>query len=249
MLNNQKINFVFFYIKKNEKGTTSENILHIQSEEDVSYFISSIKKNHPEANIVQCTDLKTPKINGTNMVLRENIDQTKIMEARIFLYSKLNFNTLSVFLDTDMLLLRKIPFELLIEKANVFLLKRSFNLDAEPPQKFRGQNYDEHENGTLGKLYPYIGCFVIVNKKNFWKDCYYIYKKYSNNYKFWFGDQKALSEIVSNKSYKFAFLNESDFACPPVYTIEKKPPYIIHFKGKNYKSLIKKYYHHIYGNK
>ena len=81
MLNNQKINFVFFYIKKNEKNTTSKNILHTQSEEDISYFISSIKQNHPDANIVQCTDLKTPKIDGTNMVIRENIDQSKIMEA------------------------------------------------------------------------------------------------------------------------------------------------------------------------
>ena len=246
MLNNKKINFVFFYIKKNEKGTTSENILHIQSEEDVSYFISSIKKNHPDANIVQCTDLKTPKIDGTNMILRENIDQNKIMEARIFLYSKLNFNTTSVFLDTDMLLVQKIPFKLFIDKADVFFLKRSFNLESKPPEMFRGQYYDGHVNGTLGKLYPYIGCLVIVNKNNFWKDCYNIYKKYNDNYKFWFGDQKALREIVSSENYKFAFLNESDFACPPAYIIKKRTPYIIHFKGKNYKTFIKKYYHHIY---
>ena len=216
--------------------------------EDILYFISSIKKNYPNANIVQCTDLNTPKVNGTNEVLRENIDQSKIMEARIYLYSKLNCNSISVFLDTDMLLIRKIPFERFIDKANVFLLKRSFNLEGKPPEKFRGQYYAEHANGTLGKLYPYIGCFIVVNKNNFWKDCYNIYKNYNNNYKFWFGDQKVLSEIVSTGSYKFAFLNESDFACPPPYIIEKKPPHIIHFKGKNYKSLIKKYYQHIYGN-
>ena len=121
MLNNQKINFVFFYTKKNGSSTNSDNILHTQNEEDISYFVSSIKKNHPDANIVQCTDLNTPKVDGTNMIIRENIDQNKIMEARIFLYSKLNFNTTSVFLDTDMLLVQKIPFGLFIDKAHVFL--------------------------------------------------------------------------------------------------------------------------------
>ncbi len=245
----KKINFVFFYIKKNQRNTNTENILHTQGEEDIYYFISSIKKNHPNANIVQCSDFNTPQVDGTNMILREDIDQSKIMEGRIYLYSKLNFNAMSVFLDTDMLLVRKIPFELLIEKANVFLLKRSFDLEGKLPIKFRGQYFNEHANGTLGKIYPYIGCFVIVDKKKFWKDCYNIYKKYDNNYKFWFGDQKVLNEIVNNRTYKFAFLNETDFACPPRYTIEKKPPYLIHFKGKNYKSLIKKYYNHMYGNK
>ena len=93
----------------------------------------------------------------------------------MFLYSKLNFNTTSVFLDTDMLLVQKIPFKLFIDKR-CFFVKRSFNLEEKPPEKFRGQYYNEHTNGTLGKLYPYIGCFVIINKKNFWKDCYNIYK-------------------------------------------------------------------------
>ena len=68
------------------------------------------------------------------MTIRENIDQSKIMEARMFLYSKLNFNTTSVFLDTDMLLVQKIPFKLFIDKAHVFLLKRSFNLEEKPPK-------------------------------------------------------------------------------------------------------------------
>ena len=133
---------MFFFILKDERVKNSQNILHTQDEEDISYFVSSIKKNHPDVNIVQCTDLNTPKVDGTNMILRENIDQNKMMEARIFLYSKLNFNTTSIFLDTDMLLVRKIPIESFIDKANIFLLKRSFNLEGKPPERFRGQYYE-----------------------------------------------------------------------------------------------------------
>lgn len=249
MVNENKINFVFFYIKKNEKKITSTTVIHKQNEEDISYFVSSIKKNHPNSNIIQCTDLDTPKINGTDIIFREKIDQRKIMEARIFLYSKLKLNSISIYLDTDMLLVRKIPYKLFIDEADVFLLKRSFDLNANLPVLFRGQNYNEHLHEKLGEIYPYIGCFLITKNENFWKDCYNTYKNYNDNYKFWFGDQKVIKEIVEKNNYKFAFLNESDFACPPRFTNKNKPPHLIHFKGKNNKNLIKKFYHHIYFSK
>ena len=54
-----------------------------------------------------------------------------------------------------------------------------------------------------------------------------------------------LKEIVENKDFKFAFLQESEFACPPYFINEKKSPFIIHFKGKASKKLIKKYYNYI----
>ena len=124
----------------------------------------------------------------------------------------------------------------------VILLKRSFNVGSKIPEKFRGQTYKEHNSGTLGQIYPYIGCFIISNNNYFWKDCYEIYKNLDDNYKFWFGDQKVLKTIVENKKFNFAFLHESEFACPPYFIDEKKAPYIIHFKGKVTKDLIKKYY-------
>ena len=79
MDNENKLNFVFFYIKKNEKKITSKNVIHKQNEEDISYFVSSIKKNHPNSNIIQCSDLDTPKINGTNVIFRENLDNKKFV--------------------------------------------------------------------------------------------------------------------------------------------------------------------------
>ena len=102
---------------------------------------------------------------------------------RIFSYSKLNLKNTSIYLDSDMLLVRKIPFELFIDKADVFLLKRSFNLDGRPPKLFRGQIYEDHLKGTLGNIYPYIGCFIISKNNKFWKDCLKIYKRFNSRWR------------------------------------------------------------------
>ena len=236
-------NFVFFYVKN--ILSESEFVIHEHEEENLNYFIDSIKKTHPESKIIQCSDLNTPKITGVDEIFRFNIEQNKIMEGRIFSYSKLNLNEPSIYLDTDMLIIKKIPYSLFADKADIILLSRSFNLDSSIPELFRGQNFKEHSENTLGKIYPYIGCFVISNSNKFWKNCYKLYQKLDNNYKFWFGDQKILKEIVENKNFNFAFLKESEFACPPYFINEKKSPFIIHFKGKASKKLIKKYYNYI----
>ena len=244
MTNNFTIkNFVFFYV--NKTASRSDFVIHEHEEKNINYFIDSIKKNHPESKILQCTDLNSPKITGVDEVFRFNINQNKIMEGRIFAYSKLNLNEPSLYLDTDMLIIKKIPFNLFIDKAEVILLNRSFNKESLIPEVFRGQTYKEHNNGTLSQIYPYIGCFVIANNKNFWPTCYEIYKTLEDNYKFWFGDQKVLKMVVNYKKFKFAFLQESEFACPPYFIDEKKAPFVIHFKGKGTKNLIKKYYNYI----
>ena len=237
---------MFFYIQKKETDINPNNIIHSQNDEQVLYFINSIKINHPNCDIIQCTNFTTPKIDGVNKIFRHEVDQNKIMESRIYAYSKLNLESPSIFLDTDMLLIKRIPFELFIKQADVFLLKRSFDLEGKIPKIFRGQTYESHLKGTLGNLYPFIGCLVITKNKDFWRDCYSIYKKLGNNYKFWFGDQKILKEIVNKNIYKFAYLNESDFACPPHFISKIKNPFIVHFKGKKSKSLIKEFYNQIY---
>jgi hypothetical protein len=236
-------NFIFFHVKK--KNSSTEFILHEHDDQNFHYFVSSIKKYHPESKILQCTDLETPKITGVDEVFRIDVNQNKIMEARMLSYSKLNISEPSVYLDTDMLILRKLPYNLLHDKAEVILLSRSFNKDKFVPEKFRGQIYKKHNNGTLGEIYPFIGCFTISKSNDFWKTCYEMYKKLDVNYKFWFGDQKILKQIVETKKFDIAFLQESDFACPPSFISNNKTPFILHFKGKVSKKLIKKYYDYI----
>ena len=83
-------NFVFFYVKKT--NLESDLVLHEHHHENINYFISSIKKHHPESKIIQCTDLQTDIIQGVDKVFRVNVNQNKIMASRIFCYSKLNLD-------------------------------------------------------------------------------------------------------------------------------------------------------------
>ena len=48
--------------------------------------------------------------------------------------------------------------------------------------------------------------------------------------------------MVKENSYNFAFLDEKDFACPPQHLSGKNRPFIVHFKGKYNKELIRNYF-------
>ena len=103
----------------------------------------------PNSEVVK-TSLATVLINTevfsqVNEVFRNELDENKLMEGRIKCYSKLNISGPSIYLDTDMLLMRSIPFESFIDKADVFLLSRSFNKDKFLPINFRGKNFENHK--------------------------------------------------------------------------------------------------------
>jgi len=232
-------NFVFFYVeiqKTNEKFT-----VHEHKKKHIDNFLNSIRNYHPNSKIIQCTNLSTHIFSEVDEVVKYDFDTTKLMEARIKSYSKLNISEPSIYLDTDMLIMRPIPFELFIDKAEVILLNRSFDKDVSLPVRFRGCNFEKHLKGTLNEIYPYIGCFIICKTGKFWETFNKYYNNLEDKYKFWFGDQEILKKIVLENKFKFAFLQESDFACPPHHINKDIRPYIIHFKGKDSKKLIEKY--------
>ena len=70
MKKNDPNNFVFFYLKKQIRN--SKFVIHNYDEENLNYFVSSIKKFHPDSKIIQCTDFKTPKVIGVDEIFRIN---------------------------------------------------------------------------------------------------------------------------------------------------------------------------------
>ena len=109
------------------------------------------------------------------------------------------------------------------------------------PTTFRKQKFPNHKT-KIWKISIIIGCFAILKKQNFWLDCLKYYENLNENYKNWFGDQEVFKRLVEENNYKFAYLEEKNFACPPQHLSGKDRPFIIHFKGKYNKELIKKYY-------
>ena len=88
---------------------------------------------------------------------------------RLYGESKIGPDELSIYLDPDMLFMKTIPFKLFEEKADVFLLKRSFDLSNLMPTTFRELEYPDHKNKSLENVYPFIACFVILKNQNLLK--------------------------------------------------------------------------------
>ena len=84
---------------------------HIGDETDLPYMmINSIRKTNKDSRIFQLTDKKTNKIQITDDCYRFDGNENSIMKFRMEAYSKtlLNQNRFSIFLDTDMLVLKEI---------------------------------------------------------------------------------------------------------------------------------------------
>jgi len=236
-------NFIFFHI--DTKGEDLSNKHKSITRDDILYFIKSIKKHHPKSKIIHCTDMETKSFNIVDFTHRTEFDTNFLMYGKIKSFSTLQIDRTSIYLDPDMLVMKNIPVSSIEDKADVFLLKRSFNNNSLLPIEFRGLTFLKHKNKKYIDIYPYIACLVICKKESFWKECLNYFKKIEHVYKIWFGDQEILRLVVEKKIFSFGFIDESNFACPPQNLNGNTRPFIIHFKGKINKELIKKYYEYV----
>ena len=236
-------NFIFFYIdtKTNELSDKHSSI----EREGIKYFINSIKKYHPLSTITHCTDLQTKSFDGVDNIHRTEFDTNFLMYGKIKSFSTLEIKRTSIYLDPDMLIMRSIPISKIEKKADVFLLKRSFNNNATIPTIFRELKFSKHINKKYEDIYPYVACLVICKNTIFWKRCLSYFKVIENVYKIWFGDQEIFRQIVEQKKFSFGFVDEKDFACPPQNLKGNNRPFILHFKGKTNKELIQQYYKYV----
>ncbi|MDC3156827.1 hypothetical protein OA855_03405 [Pelagibacteraceae bacterium] len=236
-------NFIFFYIDTNKEELSNQ---HAKIErESIVYFIKSIKKYHPESKVIHCTDLLTKSFEQVDIIHRTEFDRNYLMLGKIKSFSTFKIEKTSVYLDPDMLLMKIMPIDKFKEKADVFLLKRSFNNNVVVPKIFRGLEFLKHKDKSYADLYPFVACLVICNNADFWIKCLSYFNQIEPIYKIWFGDQEILRKMVNNNDFKFGFIEERDFGCPPQNLSGKTRPFLIHFKGKINKDIIKKYYQYV----
>ena len=236
-------NFAFFYIDTEANKLSNKH--KSLERDDIIYFIKSIKKYHPESKIIHCTDLYTNSFSGVDLIHREKFDTNFLMYGKIKSFSALKINKTTIYLDPDMLVMKNIPIKSIEDKADVFLLKRSFNNEVNLPLNFRGLKFSNHQNKKYIDVYPYVACLVISKEEIFWKKCLDYFNKINAVYKLWFGDQEIFRLMVENKAFVFGFVEEKDFACPPQNLEGNTRPFILHFKGKTNKQIIKKYYEYV----
>ena len=156
-------NFVFFYV---DTDTDYKSNIHKSIERgNIELFIKSIKKYHPDSCVIHCTNYITKSFKNSDKVHREDFDLNDIMVGKIKCFSSLKIETTSVYLDPDMLIMKTIPIKQIENKADVFLLKRSFNLDQKIPVIFRKLKFQFHKNKLLDCLHHFILVLLSIIKK------------------------------------------------------------------------------------
>ncbi len=211
--------------------------LHVGSDIRPYFLVKSIRKFFKNAKIIQCSDLLTQQIDGVDEVLRHDGDISNLMTFRLEVFSLINIKNLSIFLDTDMLVLNEFNLDDFSE-IDAILCKRSFGLNLPINISFRGMDLSEYKNQTLGTVYPYLACFTAVRSKEFWKEANNILSFLDNKFHYWYGDQEALKKIATSNKFKISTVEEASFACLPEEINKSYSPNLIHFKGPARKSLM-----------
>jgi hypothetical protein len=158
------------------------------------------------------------------------------MRFRLEAFSSLNLEEKAIYLDTDMLVIKK--FDVDISHCDAILCKRSFDLDNLFNASFRDMDLSEYQNMTLGDVYPFLGCFTVTKSPALWKEAFNIQKSLDKKFHYWYGDQEALKIIKAKNMFNIDTVYESIFACLPEQVDKFNLPNIIHFKGAARKNFM-----------
>lgn len=222
---------------------------HIGDETDLPHMmINSIRKTNKDSRIFQLTDKNTNQIKITDDCYRFDGNKNSLMKFRMEAYSQtiLNQDRFSIFLDTDMLVLKEIKLNNLFKKSDLILCERELNANLPVNINFKDMNMREYEGKSIGEAWPYLGCFIGVNNSKSLVIMNKMYNDLEQKYKLWYGDQIILKKFALENPTTVDFVKETEYACLPINNQISKQAKIVHFKGKRLKSFMKTYYKYFF---
>lgn len=206
--------------------------------EDLSFprmLVKSIHTSNPGAEVIQCTDLITPKVDGVYRCHRIDGNRDNLMTFRLAAFSALQLDQTAIYLDTDMLVVKPFSPTSLLGRHDVMLCLREFDRESPHSGSQRGVHFPEHQNRPLGEVYPYLACATIARNSNIWRDLLEILHTLDDRFHRWYGDQEAMKIWAGQQEKDVAGLPESRFACLPEQREYIKESLILHFKGSSRK--------------
>jgi len=215
--------------------------LHVGPDRTPIGLIESIHKIMPNSNVIQISDTNTKPLPNIDkfISIEQNVD---IMLFRLEAFSSYNPSGLTVYVDTDMLLVQPIEENDLLGTEDVALCKRVFDFDLPFNTSFGGLDLSEYKGKSIGEVYPYIACCTVTRTNDFWKSCAESLKLIDPKFQKWYGDQEAMKNVIFRGDYKFRELPESVYAClPERFNPNGAPPKLFHFKGVARKKMLKEF--------
>ena len=203
--------------------------------EDISapaLLVSSIRRQTPDAQIIQCSDGATQEVPGVSAVHRETGDTGNLMSFRLAAFAALGLDRPAAYVDTDMLFVRPVDPVRVLGDTDVAVCDRSFGRDDVINTAFRGMDLTEYANRTFGEIYPYIACFTVTRGPAFWQACHEELLRLPEKFRFWYGDQEAIRNVADGGAFRVKKLPESICGCLPDRLAEiSGAPRVLHFKG------------------
>jgi hypothetical protein len=212
--------------------------LHVGDDIRPKLLVKSIRKISPDAEIIQCTNSIEYKVPGIDRLFVEDGDISNLMTYRLQVFSNLRLDSPAIYLDTDILLIRKPNIKNMLEDKEIAVCRRSFSNEAPINTSFRGMNLSEYDGKTLGQVYPYLASFNITRTHRFWDECKNYLSTIDKKFHYWYGDQEAIRDVLKKEKYSFRDLSESTVSCLPEYLSTYTNPIAIHFKGRARKELM-----------
>jgi len=202
-------------------------------------LVRSLRLFHPDAQVIQCTDLATPEISGVSAVNRVRGDTTHLMTYRLLSFARLQREEPALYMDTDMLCVAPIDPPNVLGGCDVAVCNREFSCGALINTRFNGLDLGEYEGRTLGQVYPYVACATITRSAGFWEDCLANLQTLHRKFHTWYGDQEAIRNVLAWGKYKVGLLPESVYGLlPDAHAPKSVSPRLLHFKGPHRKPLM-----------
>lgn len=212
-------------------------------------LVDTIRKFNPNAVIVYCTDRYSPVINGVTKRLEFDGNPEEIMSFRLNSFAGAGIDNPAIYLDTDMLCVKPLDPEKLLANKDLCICERSFNKDALFNGNFRGMDYLEYDQKTLGEVYPYLACTTITKNSKIWNELAEVCSGLSEKFRIWYGDQEALKIITKQRpNEQIGFIPEHTYACLPEHINYANQAIFLHFKGPARKGLMRDLYKKIMSN-
>lgn len=201
-------------------------------------LVQSIIKTNPNSTIIQISDKQTRRVRDVTEHIQFETTELVLSKQRCEMYAKLDITVPSVYLDTDMLVIKSITEEI-FAVSDVVLCKRFWDgmIHSDDP----ADTMYAFKNQSLKEVWPYLACFVAAGTSEFWKEVFSTVQTLPWEKSDWFADQHALKILASNNA-SIANISEKQYACLPDQ--EYADPSILHFKGSR-KNIMEKYYHNI----
>jgi hypothetical protein len=192
-------------------------------------FVRSLVDSNPGADIIMCTDSRTPEVEGVTRRFEYDSDSTDFMEYRLRIYAELRLEHPAIYLDDDMTVMENIDPAKLLEDKRVKFCARFYDTSHTFNPDIKGLNFDEHKGKTLGQVFPFLACATVTKDWTIWAELLNILDHIDPKYRKWYGDQEAM-KIYTKTAEDWGELSEKDYACLPEYLTDQRVK-IVHYKG------------------